>query len=123
MKFNHSKLKVNWDETYASEPKGESQQQTTPVGSFHPNPYGLYDMHGNVWEWCKDDWHDPYQGAPTDGSAWISKSSSLKVIRGGSWSSFPAYCRSAFRNDLYPENVSSFIGFRVVCVVLLHWEK
>jgi formylglycine-generating enzyme required for sulfatase activity len=59
--------------TYADEPKGRFRTETTPVGSFPPNAFGLYDMHGNVWEWCLDDWHDNYEGAPTDGRAWLDK--------------------------------------------------
>jgi len=63
------------DYTYASGPKGVYREQTTDVGSFPPNAFGLYDMHGNVWEWCADLWHDNYNGAPTDGSAWLENKS------------------------------------------------
>ncbi len=59
--------------TYANEPIGLYRKETTPVGQFPPNAFGLYDMHENVYEWCADDWHDNYQGAPTDGSAWITE--------------------------------------------------
>jgi formylglycine-generating enzyme required for sulfatase activity len=72
-------------------------------------------MHGNVWEWCQDDWHNNYEDAPTDGSAWISNyAKSDKLLRGGSWYYVPGYCRSAYR--LYGD--AGFllnIGFRVVC--------
>ncbi len=67
--------------TYGSGPKGVDREETTDVGSFPPNAFGLYDMHGNVWEWCQDVWHRNYNGAPTDGSAWESGGG----ITGGTW--------------------------------------
>ena len=103
--------------TYANEPTGKYREQTTPVGHFPPNGFGLYDMHGNVWEWCEDDRHDNYEGAPNDGTAWLTKQSSPKVIRGGSWDYFPDLCRSASRNDSPRVARIDIFGFRVVCVV------
>ena len=106
--------------TYASEPKGKYLQQTTDVGSFPPNAFGLYDMHGNVWEWCQDDWHENYIDAPKDGSVWTSRSGDTKMMRGGSWFINPHYCRSASRYDTYRverDVIFSSVGFRVVCVV------
>ena len=107
-----------WSGSYGSGPKGVYREETTAVGSFGvANNFGLYDMHGNVWEWCQDDWHSDYEGAPTDGSAWLSseESSDRKLLRGGSWSITPEHCRSAFRNVSYLDGNSSYIGFRVVC--------
>ncbi len=107
--------------TYGAAPKGKNQQETTEVGSFPPNAFGLYDMHGNILEWCADTWHDNYKGAPTDGSAWLEggdKHSS--PLRGGAWSSSPDICRSACRSKLLREaselNYSRHFksGFRVV---------
>jgi formylglycine-generating enzyme required for sulfatase activity len=107
--------------TYASEPKGKYLKKTTDVGSFTPNAFGLYDMHGNVWEWCQDDWHDNYIDAPKDGSGWTSQSGIiLKVLRGGSWLGSPQDCRSASRNYSNWDGrafIYSYVGFRVVCVV------
>ena len=71
--------------------------KTTEVGSYPANPWGLYDMNGNVWEWVEDCWHESYQGAPSDGSAWTSGDCSRRVLRGGSWSGRPEYLRSANR--------------------------
>ncbi|GAL93239.1 SUMF1/EgtB/PvdO family nonheme iron enzyme [Microcystis aeruginosa] len=106
-------------ETYADEPTGEYRQQTTPVGQFPPNAFGLYDMHGNVWEWCADTWHDNYKDAPRNGSAWTKNGDDNRSqIRGGSWFSIPYYCRSAFRrhNDRRYFVIDGFdLGFRVVC--------
>lgn len=94
---------ANYDasKTYASEPKGQYRQQTIDVGSFPPNAFGLYDMHGNIWEWCQDTWHNNYNGAPTGGSAWINDTDNdndnSHTIRGGSWGNNPTDCRSASR--------------------------
>ncbi|MGB7709818.1 MAG: bifunctional serine/threonine-protein kinase/formylglycine-generating enzyme family protein [Microcoleus sp.] len=92
---------VNYDgnSSYGSAPKGISREKTTVVGSFPPNSFGLYDMHGNVWEWCQDIYHDNYNGAPIDGSAWESGGDSKnRVQRGGSWGSGAAGCRGALRD-------------------------
>lgn len=89
---------------------------TVPVGNYPPNRWGLCDMHGNVLEWCADHWHGNYEGAPTDGSAWIEGGSlSWRVYRGGSWYYNPRNCRSASRYSRYLVNRNFNIGFRVVC--------
>jgi formylglycine-generating enzyme required for sulfatase activity len=88
-------------------------KQTAPVGSFAPNRFGLYDMVGNVWEWVEDCYHETYNGAPTDGSAWITGDCSTHVVRGGSWNNNPENLRSAFRIRLATVNRVSYLGFRV----------
>ena len=88
-------------------------KQTAPVGSFTANDYGLYDVHGNVWEFTEDCWNSSYRGAPADGSAWLSGTCSLRVIRGGSWSDVPAWVRSAARIWNLPDDRLSLIGFRL----------
>lgn len=94
--------------------KGEWRKATVPVGSFAANPWGLFNVHGNVLEWCEDVWHDTYDGAPSDGSVWlVGDDTSLRVIRGGSWSSNPRDLRSALRNGCPPGIRYDFIGFRV----------
>ncbi|MFH7026811.1 MAG: formylglycine-generating enzyme family protein [Heteroscytonema crispum UTEX LB 1556] len=83
---------VNYDGnyTYASAPKGQYRQETTEVGKFPPNSFGLYDMCGNVLEWCLDKYHNNYEGAPTDGSAWLNgNDNDYRLLRGGSWNDKP----------------------------------
>jgi formylglycine-generating enzyme required for sulfatase activity len=105
-----------WSGSYGHGSKGIYRQETTPVGIFPPNAFGLYDMHGNVWEWCLDGWHDNYEEAPTDGSAWLRHKSSYRLLRGGSWNNLPRLCRSAVRNNFAPDIRYNFIGFRVLCL-------
>jgi formylglycine-generating enzyme required for sulfatase activity len=106
---------------------------TTEVGSFPANVWGLHDMHGNVWEWCLDHWHSGYEGAPVDGSAWLSTTEQQnpsstnpvkgliddlepRLLRGGSWYLIPGACRSASRYRLRPDYAFNAVGFRVVCL-------
>ena len=90
--------------------------QTTTVGKYPANRWGLYDMHGNVWEWCQDPWHRSYDGAPTDGSAWIEDGdSTYRVRRGGSCVDIPRDCRSASRYYNLPGSRYYTFGFRVCC--------
>lgn len=92
---------------------------THPVGCKHPNAFGLFDMYGNVWEWCQDWYHDNYLGAPTDGSAWLSGGEQkYRVMRGGSWKHDASFCRSTFRfkNSWISRHFLN-VGLRVVAVV------
>ncbi len=101
--------------TYGLAPKGKYRQGTTPVGKFPPNAFGLYDMHGNVWEWCADSWHDNYYDAPNDGRVWHDGGDhNLRVMRGGSWFNVPRFCRSALRYKGESSLRDVFIGLRVV---------
>jgi formylglycine-generating enzyme required for sulfatase activity len=83
------------------------------VGSYPANPFGLYNMLGNVWEWVYDCWNDNYEGAPDDGSAWTSGDCGRRVLRGGSWSHSPVRLRSASRGRSHTYDPRSYIGFRV----------
>ena len=111
-------VNYNGEYTYGKSPKGEYREETSPVGQFPPNAFGLYDMHGNVYEFCQDVYHANYNEAPTDGSAWEiegDSDSNPRVCRGGSWFFFPRRCRSANRNIYFSdETVINFIGFRLV---------
>jgi formylglycine-generating enzyme required for sulfatase activity len=108
-----------WDE----DDKKAYRAQTSPIGLFPANAWGLYDCHGNIHEWCLDHWHDTYQGAPVDGSAWVmSESEGLTyetermVLRGGTWCFGKRHCCSARRGTWRPTDANSSIGFRVVCI-------
>jgi formylglycine-generating enzyme required for sulfatase activity/tRNA A-37 threonylcarbamoyl transferase component Bud32 len=105
--------------TYGLAPKGKYRQGTTGVGNFPPNAFGLYDMHGNVWEWCADSWHDSYYNAPCDGRVWdLDGDDNLRVMRGGSWFNVPRFCRSALRYKGESSLRDVFIGLRVVSDVV-----
>jgi formylglycine-generating enzyme required for sulfatase activity len=113
---------ANYDDssTYGSGVRGMNRRETTPVGMFQvANAFGLYDMHGNVWEWCADPWYENYQGAPTDGRVWEKDNDNQnqeRLLRGGSCGSSPGRCRSACRNSNYRRDKHfNNIGFRVVC--------
>ena len=89
-------------------------RQTAPVGSFAANPWGLHDMHGNVWEWVEDCWNNSYAGSPRDGSAWRSGTCAERVLRGGSWNYSPSYLRAAFRiRSTSGDRSYLVLGFRV----------
>jgi formylglycine-generating enzyme required for sulfatase activity len=98
--------------TYGTGPKGIYRKQTSEVGSFPANAWGLQDMHGNVCEWCLDTWHDSYNGAPIDGTPWGSSGDQgARLLRGGSWLFIPRFCRSAIRIHDRPGNASTSSGF------------
>ncbi|MCG9884215.1 MAG: formylglycine-generating enzyme family protein [Cyanobacteria bacterium] len=104
--------------TYADGPKGIYRERTTSVGVFYANAWGLYDMHGNVWEWCADTWHSNYENAPTDGSAWITMSTKDKrLLRSGSWYYYPKFCRSAARSYDVPSDQNLTFGLRLCCSI------
>ncbi|EKD08075.1 serine/threonine protein kinase [Arthrospira platensis C1] len=118
---------------YSSGPKGAYREQTTPVGQFqHANAFGLYDIHGNVWEWCADPGHNSYNGAPSDGGVWdvgndnryqkpieylvkFLGSQERRVLRGGSWYSYPENCRCAYGVRFDPDDLYINYGFRGAC--------
>jgi formylglycine-generating enzyme required for sulfatase activity len=105
-------VNYNGNYTYGNGRKGVYREKTTPVGSFGANAWGLYDMHGNVWEWCSD-WHGVYDLANTKDPQGVSNGTP-RVVRGGSWANSPWGCRSAYRFRLEPDLRAIDFGFRVV---------
>ena len=91
----------------------DGYERTSPVESFPPNGYGLYDMAGNVWEWTEDCYHPNYSGAPNDGAAWTAGECKSRVLRGGSWGNFQTFLRSATRYPANPALANNLYGFRV----------
>ncbi len=100
---------------YAREPLGVYRGGTVAGGRLPPNHFGLHEMHGNLFEWCADAFHDNYTGAPTRGEAWTRGGTGERVLRGGSWHDPPNLCRSATRLKYDPKEGEDFFGFRVAC--------
>jgi formylglycine-generating enzyme required for sulfatase activity len=114
-------VNYNGNYVYANASEGNDRGQTIEVGSFSPNAFGLYDVHGNVLEWCADPWHEDYESAPADGRIWKMESdreSDIRLLRGGSWNDNSRDCRSAFRGRVRRDLRIIFIGFRVVSSAL-----
>lgn len=110
-------VKANYDCNYVYKcggSKGKWRKSTLPVGNFRANPWGLYNVHGNVWEWCEDIWHDNYNGAPANGLAWLhGGDGSRHIRRGGSWNYSPEFLRSANRFRYASSNRNNHMGFRL----------
>ena len=98
---------------YGAGPKGTYRHGPIPSGGFPPNAFGLHDMHGNLWEWCEDTWHDDYSNAPASGEPWTHGGTDERVLRGGSWHDPPDLCRSSCRLKLRPTEGEDFVGVRI----------
>jgi formylglycine-generating enzyme required for sulfatase activity len=106
---------ANYDgeHTYGGGAKGISRKKTTPVGSFPANAFGLFDVHGNVWEWCPDGYSEYSHEEIEDPQ---NNSENVRLMRGGSWHYYPSWCRSAFRNWNAPSDRADYFGCRLVCL-------
>ena len=107
---------ANYDDELERNKIYRKQTQTTLVGSYFHNAFGLYDMKGKIYQFCEDDWHDSYHDAPSDGTAWIDKHSCSKVMRGSYFRVFPSQWRSAFRRPIKSNILCGDYGFRVALV-------
>jgi formylglycine-generating enzyme required for sulfatase activity len=110
-----ARANYNGEWTYGGGPVGEFRKKPLTVDSFEPNPWGLYQVHGNVADWVDDCWNASYRGAPADGSAWTTGdcTNSGRVLRGGRWVSYPQHVRSADRDFNWPTYRNFNVGFRV----------
>ncbi len=113
----------NGEHTFREEPRGFYFHATNEGGKFPPNAFGIYDMHGNVWEWCADNWINDYRMSPRDGIDYQIQDNPYRVARGGSWHEPPALCRSAVRLRVLQSDADEFMGFRVVCDIVHEVEN
>jgi formylglycine-generating enzyme required for sulfatase activity len=107
----------NGEHTFRDEPRGFYFHSTNEGGKFPPNAFGVYDMHGNLWEWCADNWLDDYSASSRDSSPYQNKDGRYRVVRGGSWHEPPDLCRSASRLRVLQSDAEEVIGFRVICAI------
>lgn len=101
------------ENVYPTQSVGEFRRKTLPVGSFRANPWGFYQVHGNTYDWVEDCYHDSYDGAPSDGSAWIAGNCDRRVVRGGAWTSAPWLLRASYRGSFPPAQRIINLGFRL----------
>ncbi len=107
----------NGEHIFKDEPRGSYFHSTSEGGKYPPNAFGVYDMHGNLMEWCADNWLDDYSASPRDGSAYQMQNNPYRVARGGSWHDTPELCRSVARIRIAQSDAEEYVGFRVVCKV------
>jgi formylglycine-generating enzyme required for sulfatase activity len=111
--IDSTRANYNGDTLSTSDPKGEFRAMTVHARTFAQNPWGLYQVHGNVWEWTEDCWNKNYEGAPKDGTARTTGECSSRVVRGGSWYDHPRYLRASSRGRNDSDGRSYNFGFRV----------